>query len=44
MNTVRVRAQIALPAARPEVAVERHLDALLARDLEHGEKPAEPVV
>src|SRR6185436_13276765 len=36
--------QVSLPAARPEIAVERHLDALLACGLEDGEKPAEAVV
>src|SRR5690606_40890724 len=34
-------AQIALPSARPEVAVERHLGALLPRHLDHGEKTSD---
>ena len=42
-NGARAR-QVAFPAARPEIAVERHLGALLARGFEQREKAAEAVV
>src|SRR5262249_57672955 len=36
--------EVAAPAARPEIPVEGHLDALLARDLDDGKETAESVV
>ena len=36
--------QVALPALRPEIAVEGDLGALLARHLDDGQQPAEPGV